>query len=55
VRAKKILLIEDDKDIVRAMNLRLKSHGYEVAIAGDAISAISTTRREKPDLIVLDI
>jgi DNA-binding response OmpR family regulator len=53
--AKKILLIDDDKDVVYALNVRLKSQGYEVAVAGDAISAVSTTRKEKPDLIVLDI
>ena len=52
---KKILLIDDDKDVVLALNVRLKSKGYQVAAAVDAVSAISTARKEKPDLIVLDI
>src|SRR5690349_16043168 len=52
---KKILLIDDDKDVVRALNIRLRSVGYEVVVAGDAMTAISTARKEKPDLIVLDI
>ena len=52
---KKILLIDDDKDVVLALNVRLKSKGFEVCVAGDAISAISVARKEKPDLIVLDI
>jgi DNA-binding response OmpR family regulator len=52
---KKILLIDDDKDILHVLNVRLKSQGYQVAAAGDAISAISVARKEKPDLIVLDI
>lgn len=52
---KKILLIDDDKDVVHALNVRLRSQGYQVAVAGDAIAAVSTARREKPDLIVLDI
>ena len=52
---KKILLIDDDKDVLHVLNVRLKSQGYQVAAAGDAISAISTARKEKPDLIVLDI
>jgi DNA-binding response OmpR family regulator len=52
---KKILLIDDDKDVLHVLNLRLKSQGYLVVVAGDAISAISAARREKPDLIVLDI
>jgi DNA-binding response OmpR family regulator len=52
---KKILLIDDDKDVIHALNVRLKSKGYQIAVAGDAIAAISTARKEKPDLIVLDI
>jgi two-component system KDP operon response regulator KdpE len=52
---KKLLLIEDDKDTVRAMAVRLKSQGYELVVASDAISAISTARKEKPDLIILDL
>lgn len=52
---KKIMLVEDDKDTVRAMGIRLKSQGYSLVVAADAISAISTARKEKPDLIVLDL
>jgi two-component system KDP operon response regulator KdpE len=52
---KKIMLVEDDKDNVRAMAVRLKSQGYSLVVATDAISAISTARKEKPDLIVLDL
>ncbi|HEY6945976.1 MAG TPA: response regulator, partial [Candidatus Acidoferrum sp.] len=51
----KILLIEDDKDTVRAMAVRFKAKGYQIVVANDAISAISTARKEKPDLIVLDL
>lgn len=53
--AKKILLVEDDKDAVRAIGIRLKSEGYDLIVASDAIAAISTARKEKPDLIVLDL
>jgi CheY-like chemotaxis protein len=52
---KKIMLVEDVKDTVRAMGVRLKSLGYNLVVATDAISAISTARKEKPDLIVLDL
>lgn len=51
----KILLIEDDKDTVRAMAVRFKAKGYQLVVANDAICAISTARKEKPDLIVLDL
>ena len=41
---KKILLIEDDKDILQVLNVRLRSQGYQVAAASDAISAVSVAR-----------
>lgn len=50
-----ILLIEDDQDTARAMAVRLKAKGYQLAVASDAIAAISIARKEKPDLIVLDL
>jgi DNA-binding response OmpR family regulator len=55
MNSNKILLIEDDKDTVRAMAVRFKAEGYQLAVAHDAVSAISTARKEKPDLIVLDL
>jgi DNA-binding response OmpR family regulator len=51
----KILIIEDDQDMVRAMGVRLKAQGYTLVVANDAISAISTAKKEKPDLIILDL
>ena len=52
---KKILLVEDDQDTVRAMGVRLKSRGYDLVVAPDAIAAIATARKEKPDVVVLDL
>jgi DNA-binding response OmpR family regulator len=52
---KKLLIVDDDTDIVRAMHIRLRAHGYQVVLAPDAVAAISTARAEKPDLIILDI
>lgn len=49
------MIIEDDKDTVRALGVRLKSNDYNLIVATDAISAVSTARKEKPDLIVLDL
>ncbi len=51
----KILLVEDDKDVTKAMAIRFKSSGYDLVVAPDAMAAISTARKEKPDLIVLDL
>jgi len=52
---KKILFVDDDQDLVKAMTIRLKANDYHVVTATDAISAISVARKEKPDLIILDI
>lgn len=52
---KKILVVEDDKDISRAMSIRLKSAGYDVVIAHDAVLAASVAAKTQPDLVILDI
>jgi DNA-binding response OmpR family regulator len=51
----KILIVEDDQDMVRGIGVRLRAHDYGLVVANDAISAISIARREKPDLIILDL
>lgn len=52
---KKILIVDDDQDLLRGLSIRLNASGYRVTIAVDAISAISVARKEEPDLILLDI
>jgi len=51
----KILLIDDDPDFVEATKLVLESKPYEVVTAADGSEGIATARKEKPDLIILDI
>jgi len=51
----KILVIEDDKNIALALVVRLRSQGYDVKVAYDAVTGISETTRNKPDLVLLDI
>ena len=53
--SKKILVIEDDPDIRMLLNVRLKAAGYAAVFAFDAVTAISTARKENPDLIILDL
>jgi len=53
--ADKILIIDDDLDLVSSIGTQLKARGYEVFAAFDGIRAISQAREEKPDLIILDI
>jgi DNA-binding response OmpR family regulator len=52
---KKVLLIEDDPVQVRLLTIRLKAAGYDVAIASDGVQSVSAVRRERPDVILLDI
>jgi CheY-like chemotaxis protein len=51
----KILLIDDDPDFVEATKLVLESKPYEVITASDGSEGIAKARKDKPDLIVLDI
>jgi DNA-binding response OmpR family regulator len=52
---KKILIIEDDQKIARALKIRFESNGYETVMASDAILGANLALQAKPDLIILDI
>jgi CheY-like chemotaxis protein len=51
----KILIADDSVVVLKALSIKLKSVGYEVRTAMDGSTAISCVRRDKPDLIILDI
>lgn len=51
----KVLVIDDDPDLVRAMRLRLRANNYEVSTAADGYSAIASAQKERPNLIILDL
>ena len=52
---KKILLVEDDKKIGMALGLRLRSMGFDTAVARDAVCAMAEAIRISPDIVILDI
>ena len=52
---KKILLVDDDAVVVAALSMKLKANGYQVLAAKDGSEALVAIRREKPDLMLLDI
>jgi CheY-like chemotaxis protein len=52
---KKVLIVDDNIVIVKTLSMKLTAQGYEVVTALDGGEAVSTARREKPDLILLDI
>jgi two-component system alkaline phosphatase synthesis response regulator PhoP len=51
----RILVVDDDKQIVRLIQSYLERAGYQVLAAYDGESALHTIRRERPDLVVLDL
>jgi DNA-binding response OmpR family regulator len=51
----RILLVDDEKDLVWLVRHSLSDEGYEVFAAYDGVEALSVARRYPPDLIVLDI
>lgn len=51
----KILVVDDEPDVVRALTMRLKFAGYEVIVASDGASATRLAITEQPDLVILDI
>src|SRR5262249_58564411 len=52
---KRILVIEDDRDNAAVLGMRLRSEGYDVAVAYDAVSRLSAVTRFQPNLVLLDI
>ena len=52
---KTVLMVEDDAKVSLALGIRLKSMGYEVNTAADAVSAVSQARKCAPDVILIDI
>jgi DNA-binding response OmpR family regulator len=51
----KILIVDDDPEMRLAMQVRLKANNYAVGFAFDGVSAIAETRRQRPDVIILDL
>lgn len=51
----KILVVDDERNIVELLKFNLEKEGYEVVVAYDGIEAVKLAKDEKPDLIILDI
>ena len=52
---KRILLVDDDAEIVESLRLALEAQNYEVLIARDGNQGLALIERENPDLIILDM
>lgn len=52
---KHILVIEDEKQIARFLELELRHAGYSVSVEGDGALGLQSARRDRPDLVLLDL
>jgi len=55
MNAEKILLVDDEQDILNFISYNLKKEGYEVFTALSGKEAIIIAKKEKPDLIIIDV
>jgi two-component system, OmpR family, KDP operon response regulator KdpE len=51
----RVLIVDDEPQILRALRINLTARQYDVVVAGDGASALRATAEEHPDLIVLDL
>ena len=51
----KILVVDDDPDILEAISLILEARGYQIVAARDGIEALNKLKVEKPDLMIMDL
>ncbi len=54
-RLPKVLLVDDDGEIVEAMRYALEANGFEVSVARDGNQGLALTETIQPDLLVLDM
>ena len=53
--SKKILIVDDEPDLLEMVQINLEMEGYECMVAYDGFRALDRVRKEKPDLIILDV
>ena len=53
--AKKILVVDDDPDILAAVTMILESQDYQVVTARDGVEGLANLKAEKPDMMILDL
>jgi len=53
--AKRILLVDDEEQLLQLVKMRLEASSYEVLTASDGQEGLEKAQKEKPDLIILDL
>lgn len=54
-KSKRVLLVDDDAEIIESLRLALEAKGLEVMVARDGNQGLAVTEREDPDLVILDM
>lgn len=54
-KSKRVLIVDDDQQVLDAIHAALESHGYEVLVAHDGNEGLVRAERDAPDLVVLDM
>ena len=54
-KGKRILLVDDDAEIIEALRYALEAKGYEILVARDGNQGLAMAEREDPDLVILDM
>jgi DNA-binding response OmpR family regulator len=54
-QVKTILVVDDDPEILTMLQLRLEHSGYKVLTASDGKEALTSAKRNRPDLMILDV
>jgi two-component system KDP operon response regulator KdpE len=52
---KRILVVDDDRQLLRALRINLSARGYDVDVAPDGAAALAVASRQPPDLIIVDL
>jgi DNA-binding response OmpR family regulator len=55
MQRKKVLIVDDDEELVRILCVNLQVEGFDVCTAFDGMSAVMRAHKDQPDLIILDI
>jgi DNA-binding response OmpR family regulator len=53
--AKKVLIVDDEPNIVLSLEFMMKKEGFEIAVAGDGDTALEMVASFSPDLVLLDV
>jgi len=53
--AKRVLVVDDEPDVLSYLEMLLRDSGYQTLTASDGAAALELARKEKPDLVTLDI